>query len=83
MAPGNADEWLGQEILRAAGDPGALGVFRYHWDPLSLSHLGILLHVWDPFSRLGFSFMPATPSTPISGPNHSCTQHEELDTHAH
>ncbi|KAL0021846.1 hypothetical protein WJX77_007187 [Trebouxia sp. C0004] len=28
VAPGNADEWLGQEILRAAGDPGALGVFR-------------------------------------------------------
>ena len=25
----NADEWLGQEILRAAADPGALGVFRY------------------------------------------------------
>ena len=35
VAPGNADEWLGQEILRAAGDPGALGVFRYHWNPLS------------------------------------------------
>lgn len=32
VVPGNADEWLGQEILRAAGDPGALGVFRY---PLS------------------------------------------------
>ena len=28
VAPDNADEWLGQEILRAAGDPGALGVFR-------------------------------------------------------
>ena len=28
VAPGNADQWLGQEILRAAGDPGALGVFR-------------------------------------------------------
>ncbi|KAL3153511.1 hypothetical protein ABBQ38_011843 [Trebouxia sp. C0009 RCD-2024] len=28
VAPGNADEWLGQEILRAAADPGALGVFR-------------------------------------------------------
>ena len=61
MAPGNADEWLGQEILRAAGDPGALGVFRYHWDPLS--HLGsscmtgILFHVWDAVARLGSSFM--------------------------
>lgn len=29
VAPGNADEWLGQEILRAAADPGALGVFRF------------------------------------------------------
>ena len=28
VAPGNADAWLGQEILRAAADPGALGVFR-------------------------------------------------------
>ena len=28
VAPDNADEWLGQEILRAAADPGALGVFR-------------------------------------------------------
>ena len=28
VAPGNADAWLAEEILRAADDPGALGVFR-------------------------------------------------------
>lgn len=28
VAPDNADKWLGEEILRAAADPGALGVFR-------------------------------------------------------
>ena len=27
-APLQADEWLSTEILRAAGDPGAIGVFR-------------------------------------------------------
>lgn len=28
VAPDNADAWLAEEILRAADDPGALGVFR-------------------------------------------------------
>lgn len=28
VAPDRADSWLGQEISRASGDPGALGVFR-------------------------------------------------------
>lgn len=27
--PANADEWLAEEIFRAACDPGALGVFRW------------------------------------------------------
>ena len=37
VAPGNADEWLGQEILRAAADPGALGVFRSSSSPMTVS----------------------------------------------
>ena len=27
--PTNADEWLADEIYRAACDPGAIGVFQY------------------------------------------------------
>ncbi|KAK9836731.1 hypothetical protein WJX74_006975 [Apatococcus lobatus] len=41
-APSNAQGWLADEILRAASDPGALGVFQsvfYLPKPLPLNHL--------------------------------------------
>lgn len=36
--PTNADQWLADEIYRAACDPGAIGVFQYVSTPSPYTH---------------------------------------------